>query len=119
MSRGSFITLQQAIQMTTEYRTNREKMLEPSYQGKGTMPTCETFDKDLVEKVINQDGCVGLRIYFGMDGDDLVDVILVGVDGDDKDMLPPSASATEENENILENGIRCPVVCPPKSDLNP
>ena len=103
--------------MTTSYRETLNSLLNPDYLAKGIMPTCETFDKELVQTVLNQDGCTGLRIYMGMDEEQGVKLILIGVDAEDRDMLPSDAEL-EDNGGILDNGMRCPDICPPSSSLN-
>jgi len=127
-----FITLAEAIQMTTKYRENREAILDPRYRDQNILPICESFDRDVFDKVLAQEGCAGLRTYLGMDDSLLVKVIVVGVDANGRDMLPAtsnnnaaraaSTSTTDPgsgNEGlIIENGIRCPTNCPPSSDLN-
>ena len=117
MARGSFISLQQAIEMTTDYRNFRDTMLAPDLVGKSVVPTCETFDKELVQTVLDQDGCTGLRIYFSMDQEQRIKVILVGVDVDDNDILPSEIDLVD-NGSVLEDGMRCPDICPPLSSLN-
>ncbi len=120
MSNGSFISLQQAIDMTTSYRNQREKMLEPSYRDQGVLPTCETFDKTLVQQVLDQDQCVSFRVYFGMDNNKQVRTILVGVNADGKDILPEKSDAAAGEEGlIVDIAARCPPFCPPPSALNP
>lgn len=119
MSTTNFISLQQAIEMTTTYRDNREKVLAPEYQGKNILPICETFDRDAFDKVLSQGGCVKMRIYLGMDDNKQIKAIIVGVDGQDRDMLPPASAAAEtDNGSIIDNGTRCPYLCPPPSALN-
>jgi hypothetical protein len=98
------ITLQQAIDMTRLYRTNR-----PS-----NFPVCETFDITAVIKLISVEGCKYLRIYYGMKEDLTVDAILVAVGAEGDDLLP----AFGNNNILLEDGYRCPPDCPPASSLN-
>ncbi|MGV3528106.1 MAG: hypothetical protein ACO1OO_04355 [Flavisolibacter sp.] len=117
---SAFISLTEAVQMTTDYRNSRESILATAYQGQNILAICETFDKDQVLQLLNETGCEKLRIYFGMDTGKKVHSILVGVDADDIDILPPGTSltVTEEDELILEKAFRCPETCPPDSELN-
>lgn len=112
----SHITLAIAEDMTALYRQNREAVLAEDYQNKEILALNETFPASEVEDVLKQTGCVGLRIYYGMDENQKVHAILVGVNSSDEDILP--SSSTEVNSNILEQAIRCPQVCPPPSSLN-
>lgn len=127
------ISLEQAIEMTTLFRNQKEMILGSDYQGRNILPISETFERAAFDKVLAQPGCVGLRIYHGMTEDLQVREIVVGVNANNEDMLPSStairtASTTTEptsvNEDdddptIIEQGVVCPPICPPPSDLNP
>ena len=120
MSRGSFISLQQAITMITAYRKLSPEILEPAYRNQGILATCETLDSDLVQQLLAQPGCVGMRIYFGMDEKHRIHSIIVGVNAENQDILPATTEALAGDEGlIIENADRCPIVCPPPSVLNP
>jgi hypothetical protein len=114
------ISLNEAITMTSTYRTYREEILKTEYQGLKILPICETFDKTEVNQLLSEEGCSKLRIYYGMDENKNVHAILVGVNVNDEDILPASnsLSATEEEEILLERAVRCPENCPPESSLN-
>src|SRR5689334_14005063 len=83
-----FISLNEAVKMTTRFRNNRETVLSTIFKDKDILPKCESFDRAAFEAVLAQDGCTGLRVYFGMNDEDQVNVIIVGVDSNDNDMLP-------------------------------
>ncbi|MCW3074604.1 MAG: hypothetical protein JWP69_1673 [Flaviaesturariibacter sp.] len=123
-----FIPLDQAIEMTTIYREQMNEILNPEYQGQNILARCETFDRAPFDTVLAQPGCAGLRIYYGMDSELKVHAIIVGVNEDNEDMLPLTSSVTgqgtgenttTDDAEIIEAGNRCPVDCPPPSDLNP
>jgi hypothetical protein len=105
------ISLQDAIDMTTLYRTNR-----PS-----NFPICETFEKDAIINLLDTEGCAFFRIYYGMKENLQADAILVAVNDEGEDILPAAASlqTTGDPIIILEDGYRCPEACPPSSPLNP
>jgi len=104
------ISLQTAIDMTTRYRSNRLAQF----------PICETFEKAPVTKLLATEGCTSLRIYYGMKENENVDAILVAVNAEGEDILPVITNAVEATDEpiILEDGLRCPDDCPPKSPLN-
>jgi hypothetical protein len=104
------ISLQTAIDMTTRYRANR-----PS-----NFPICETFEKEALQKLLDTAGCASLRIYYGMKADNRVDAIIVAVDSEGNDILPPLANTSPGTTDpvIIEDGYRCPDDCPPSSSLN-
>ncbi len=105
------ISLEQAVDMTTLYRANRPE----------NFPICETFDKASVESLLNQTGASSFRIYYGMKTDMSVHAILVAADSGGNDILPSSSTSLTEGDDdgeILEDSVRCPVNCPPESPLN-
>lgn len=116
------ITLAEAVEMTSRYRAQRESILIPVMQGRGILPVCETIDRAQVDSLLAQPGCTKIRIYYGMYADQTVHAVLVGVDATDADILPPtSLSATNTDPvdgDIINQGYRCPPICPPESELN-
>lgn len=104
------ISLQTAIDMTSRYRGKRPV----------NFPICETFEKAAIQKLLDTAGCSSFRIYYGMKADERVDAILVAVDAEGNDILPPvaSASTTTTDPVIIEDGYRCPDDCPTSSSLN-
>jgi hypothetical protein len=115
-----FISLATAADMTRTFRANREAILEPSYQGLNLLPICETFDRDAFDQLLLQEGCDGVRIYYGMDDGMQVHAVIVGVDAAGADMVSGGAgvSLVAEGDVIIENGGRCPDICPGGSPLN-
>ncbi len=116
MSTIHSIPLKDAVIMNRTYRIMKEIILDPRFQNQDILPVCETFDSTAITDLLGQPGCKALRIYYGMDAENKVHAVLVGVDGEDNDMLPPTDD--ESGVEILENGARCPLVCPPNSVLN-
>jgi len=118
---SDFISLQSAIGMTTLYRKEKENILQATYQNKNILAISETFDKNQIELLLSKPGCEKIRINYGMDGELKIHAILVAVDVDNNDILPfiDHAKVTNSDDDILENGVRCPPMCSPPSPLNP
>jgi hypothetical protein len=118
---SQFISLQQAVAMTTLYRQEKENILAVPFKGQNILARSETFDREVFDTLLAKTGCVALRIYYGMDADLKVHAIIVAVNDKNEDMLPTTgASMTEDgDDDIAEQGKRCPDDCPPPSDLNP
>ncbi len=107
------ISVQTAIEMTTRFRASK-----PS-----DLPLCETFEMEAIQKLLDTYGCGYLRIYYGRKENGDIHAILVAADPDDFDILPsPDPDYVDENEDniiiIVEDGYRCPTLCPPESPLN-
>lgn len=115
-----FISLAEAIDLTSRYRAQSDTVLQPAYQGQGLLPLSESFDRSAVDALLAQAGCAGLRIYGGMNEQLEVHAVLVAYDGNGADILPSTsaASLTTEEDVILENSLRCPPTCPIESLLN-
>src|SRR4051794_32757071 len=102
-----FITLDEAIQMTTAYRASKDAIVKEEYSESNLLAVCETFDRSAFDTLLSQEGCVSLRIYFGMNDDLKIHAIVVGVNESDEDQLPGAGSF-----KIVEQAIRCPSNCP-------
>lgn len=97
MANGEIVSLDEAKAMTAAYRAAHPNEVK-----------AQLYDKGLIEQVLNQQGCVGIRIYHGIDNGNLCSVI-VGVDAQEEDM---------HNGIILEKGTLCPPKCSTRSLLN-
>lgn len=118
---NNFITLAQGIAMTKLYRAQKENILAAQYKGQDILPICETFDRAAFETLLSETDCTYIRVYFGMSEDLKVRVIAVGADSKERDILPISGATAklgDDGGNIVEDGMRCPTICPPPSDLN-
>lgn len=119
------ISLERAKQLTSSYRKNKKKVLKDEYHNKATLPVCETFEREAFDELLSQPGCVSIRFYFGMDEEMNVTLVFVGVDENDKDMLPQQAgdmtmmaTSAGGDAGVYDNSTRCPPTCPPDSTLN-
>jgi len=118
MSNG-FISLQQAIDMTTRYRQNKSAVIDPAYSGNDILSICNTFNKADIEALLAKPECAAIRLYYGMNEDLQVRPMLVAVDKNDNDILPPDAVDDGAiGEFIADNTVFCPPICPKTSVLN-
>jgi hypothetical protein len=101
-SEGSYITQALAKSLGTNY-VNSDRYAEAAYV------KAHFVGKDKLDALLNQDGCMGLRIYYGTQtptsGPGTPDLVIVGTDEDGNDML--------EEDLILDASIPCPPTCPP------
>jgi hypothetical protein len=112
-----FISLQQAIEMTSLYRAEKENILAPKFRDQGILPICETFDRNAFDSLLAESDCIRIRTYFCMDTNLNVKLVIVGVNSNNEDILP-AGNTLSGGEEIVEEGQRCPPYCPPPSPLN-
>lgn len=87
---GEAIGLAQAAALTAKYRKEVSADTAKSH----------FFGSQILQKLLEQEGCVGIRMYHALDDNKKKQLILVGVD---------------ENGNDMESGLVADraVVCPP------
>lgn len=95
---GGEITLSAAAAMTKEYRMRG-----------GSSTHGHFFGRDAILALLEQPGCVGIRIYYGMKPETgSRELILVGADGDENDML----------DLVMDMSAPCPSNCSTSNALN-
>jgi hypothetical protein len=96
---GSEVTLSEASAWTSNYRR--------------TIPSGEIVGqfvgKNKLMKILNQRGCMGVRLYYGIGDDGKKNLIAVGAGSDENDMTEGV---------ILEKFFPCPPICSGKNSLN-
>lgn len=98
---GGLITLERAATLTAEFR--KRNVSNPC------QIRAHYFGRNHIANLINQEGCVGTRIYHGVDPDTgAKEVVLVGVDQNGNDMLGM----------ILDLSKPCPNTCSCANPLN-
>ena len=114
------ISLADAKKMTKKFGVEKDKIVKDEHKGKHLIPECESFDRAPFDQLLQREDCKGIRIYYGMkDNDQRVHAIIVGIDGDGKDILPTEGVIMDGiNSIIIENGAPCPSECPPPGGLN-
>jgi hypothetical protein len=114
------IKLDDAKKMTKRFREQKDAIMEEAHKGKHLIRHCESFDRTPFDKLLQNENCKGVRIYYGMkEGEHHVHAIIVGFDAEGRDMLPAGNIAMDGTDPIIiENGSGCPVDCPPPSSLN-
>ena len=96
---GSVVTLAEASGWTANYRK--------------TIPAGEIIaqfvGKNQLMKILNQKGCMGIRLYYGIGDDGKKNLIAVGAGSDENDMV---------DGVILERMVLCPPRCGGRNSLN-
>ncbi len=102
---GSWVSINEARTHIQQYQASNQ------YQENNKVKAIY-YGKDKLESLLAQDGCMGLRAYFGLrskNGKNLPALYFVGCDEDGNDMLEASL--------VLDLGRPCPTDCPPKTKL--
>ena len=73
---GGAITLADGAALTKEHRQRNPGALKGHF-----------FGKEILGQILDQEGCVGIRMYHGQDGDGNRQLVLVGADEYEDDML--------------------------------
>lgn len=68
-----------------------------------------SFGKDAVSAILNQSGCVGIRMYYALDENGAKQIILTGVDAAGNDLY---------NGLLAERSFKCPPDCASANPLN-
>ncbi|MCU0350703.1 MAG: hypothetical protein MUF43_07735 [Flavobacterium sp.] len=91
---GSIITEERARKLITSFAIKYKDEINSSFIG-----------SENVQHILNQEGCVGLRIYNGYDEENKkMNLVLVGVDESGKEML--------QDGIIYDELALCPPTCP-------
>lgn len=88
---GGSITLAQGSQWTANYRSANPNATKAHF-----------FGKTKLNEVLNQSGCVGIRMYYAIDGNGAKQLVLVGVNSSEQDLT---------SGIILDLAVPCPSYC--------
>lgn len=95
---GEVISLDDGRSFTSNYRTANPGAIK-----------AHTVGKNRLNSILNQTGCVGVKMYYGLDEEDAKCLVLVGVKEDGSDMT---------GGVIVERNPPCPPYCDDQSALN-
>ena len=68
------------------------------------------FGRELLTKLLNQEGCTGIRFYYGL-RDDVPQLLAVGADQEGNDQLDPT-------HHVVDDSKPCPPYCSRPNILN-
>lgn len=118
----NLIPLSRAKRLQALFKEKKGQLIHPKITATDVIPDSETFNRKAIERLLALPGCVGIRIYTGLDDELKLHSILVGVNEKGEDLTIPSTTVgldAAEEDVVVEDAIRCPPNCPPPSDLNP
>lgn len=94
---GAEITLSSAAQMTKNYRSENPHDTLAHF-----------FGKDILNRILDQEGCVGIRFYYGLETNGIKQIVIVGVDRDENDLT----------NLVADMSFPCPNACSAPNPLN-
>jgi hypothetical protein len=105
-SEGDPLDLATAKKWAANYRSTLE---EPE---SGTL--AHYFGFEIIQQILSESDCVGIRIYYALDDNGEKKLILVGVDSNGDNLLPTAGGRLADDGNILADfSFPCPNTCPP------
>ncbi|MCH8904563.1 MAG: hypothetical protein IIA45_11690 [Bacteroidetes bacterium] len=99
-SEGESISKQNAADMTRTYREENPGTRKAHF-----------FGKVIIENILGQEGCMGIRIYYGIDSQQNLQLLVVGANANEDDQLGTA-------ETIADLSVPCPNNCGVANDLN-
>jgi hypothetical protein len=75
------------------------------------------FGRDVIDKMLSQPGCTGIRVYYALNDKMQKEVLIVGVDDKGNNQLPANESLQGGDNIIADISFPCPSVCPGSGDL--
>lgn len=99
---GSAIELEQAAAWTANYR--KEAIADAS----GTVTKAHFYGREILQKLLDQEGCMGIRMYYARDENGQKQLVLVGADAEGNDM----------QGMVVDTGKICPPDCDTGGNLN-
>jgi hypothetical protein len=75
------------------------------------------FGNEIIKKILSEDGCMGIRIYYAIDDTGQKQLLLVGASSDGNNLLPSQKKSSGEPNIIADVSFPCPTYCPPKGDF--
>lgn len=94
---GGAISLADASALTAEYRRLNPNQVIANFYG-----------KEILQQILDQPDCMGIRIYYGLDADGNRELVLVGADQSENDIL----------DLIVDLSCPCPKACSSPNPLN-
>lgn len=94
---GKEINLSEGAALTATYRDNFPNETKAHFIG-----------KDLLNDILAQSECMGIRIYYGIDSNGDKQLVIVGADGNEDDIIGI----------VADNLVPCPNSCGSANDLN-
>ena len=104
-SEGDPIELETALRWTQNYRAGLKTAEEHR---------AHFFGYQIIEEILKQESCVGIRIYYSLDDEGKRQLVIVGVNAQGDDILPLPGGRSEEDGDggiVADASLPCPTYC--------
>lgn len=72
------------------------------------------FGHEIIQEILAQEGCKGIRIYYGIDESGNRQLMLVGATSDGSNIIPSATLRTQDGDGIIgDASFPCPTYCNP------
>ncbi len=119
-----YISISDAHDLIARFKANRPGIVRGDFSSADPFTISQTFNDAAVLDLLHQEGCIGLRSYFGMydsetseDKQGKIVLVLCGVDENGND-LDLAVTSTSTGQIILEDAQHCPPICSASSKIN-
>ena len=112
---GKFISSESAARLTGRFHEKKKKEGEKP----GSYVEAQFYGNKQLQKLMEKEGCVGLRFYRGVSEDQELNdqIVVVAVNADGKDLTHTRIGLKDmpggEEDDALADGPRCPHDCNP------
>lgn len=100
---GDPLDLATAKQWTANFRSTLENANETQ---------AHYFGNEIIQQVLGQVNCVGVRIYYALDDDGEKKLLIVGVDSKGENILSTVGGRTSDGGGVVDFSYPCPTYCP-------
>lgn len=94
---GELISLKDGAAMTAAYRSANPGGMRGHF-----------FGREVLNQILSQEGCMGIRMYYGINEEGVQQLIIVGANSEEQDLTAMVADVS----------VGCPYRCDPSSALN-
>ena len=94
---GGAITLSEGSALTAEYRRTNPNETKGHF-----------FGKDILNQILGQEGCMGIRMYYGISSEGNKELVIVGAEANEDDMT----------DLVADLSSPCPSLCGAANALN-
>jgi hypothetical protein len=117
LARTHSITIANANALITNFTAKKKDIEDGDYEDSEPLFNAESFNKEALLRVLNQEGCIGIRFYNGFNTENKIVLVATGIDSDGND-LNLGVGTNPAYSVLLQSGQPCPNWCMDDSLIN-